>query len=136
MNESPHEQAPKAFTSRPRSNSVSCDHSVMNSTGAEQNGIGAGTVLRRKSDGSYESFNDEVAIEEPLEIRIGKNPVAVTMRTPGNDEELAAGFLLSEGIVRNRSDLKVITPSQSQNSLGNILGVTLSTSVEFRPEAA
>jgi len=60
----------------------------------------------------------------------------VTMRTPGNDEELAAGFLLSEGIVRNRSDLKVITPSQSQNSLGNILGVTLSTLVEFRPEAA
>jgi FdhD protein len=85
----------------------------MNSTGAEQNGIGAGTVLRRKSDGSYESFTDEVAIEEPLEIRIGENPVAVTMRTPGNDEELAAGFLLSEGIVRNRSDLKVITPSQS-----------------------
>ena len=106
----------------------------MSSTGAERQGIGAGTVLRRKSDGSYESFNDEVAIEEPLEIRIGKNPVAVTMRTPGNDEELAAGFLLSEGIVRNRSDLKAITPSQSPKSLGNILNVTLCASVEFKPE--
>ena len=108
----------------------------MSSTGAERQGIGAGTVLRRKSDGSYESFTDEVAIEEPLEIRIGESSVAVTMRTPGNDEELAAGFLLSEGIVRNGSDLKVITPSQSPKSLGNILNVTLSTSVEFKPEAA
>ena len=41
---------------------------------------------------------DVVAIEEPLEIRIGGEPVAVTMRTPGHDEELALGFCLSEGL--------------------------------------
>src|SRR5438477_3498884 len=41
---------------------------------------------------------DAVAVEEPLEIRIGGEPLAVTMRTPGNDEELALGFCLSEGI--------------------------------------
>ena len=41
---------------------------------------------------------DTVAAEEPLEIRIGGEPVAVTMRTPGHDEELALGFCLSEGI--------------------------------------
>jgi FdhD protein len=41
---------------------------------------------------------DEVAVEEPLEIRIGGEPVAVTMRTPGHDEELALGFCLSEGL--------------------------------------
>jgi FdhD protein len=41
---------------------------------------------------------DEVAVEEPLEIRIGGRPVAVTMRTPGHDEELALGFCLSEGL--------------------------------------
>ena len=41
---------------------------------------------------------DELAVEEPLEIRIGGRPIAVTMRTPGHDEELALGFLLSEGI--------------------------------------
>jgi FdhD protein len=41
---------------------------------------------------------DVVAVEEPLEIRIGGRPVAVTMRTPGHDEELALGFCLSEGL--------------------------------------
>jgi FdhD protein len=41
---------------------------------------------------------DAVAVEEPLEIRVGGDPLAVTMRTPGNDEELALGFCLSEGI--------------------------------------
>jgi FdhD protein len=41
---------------------------------------------------------DRVAVEEPLEIRIGGTPVAVTMRTPGHDEELALGFCLSEGL--------------------------------------
>jgi FdhD protein len=42
--------------------------------------------------------HDVVAVEEPLEIRIGGQPVAVTMRTPGHDEELALGFALSEGL--------------------------------------
>lgn len=42
---------------------------------------------------------DTLAVEEPLEIRIGGEPMAVTMRTPGNDVELAAGFLVSEGVI-------------------------------------
>jgi FdhD protein len=46
-----------------------------------------------------EEHEDRVAVEEPLEIRIGGRPVAVTMRTPGHDEELALGFCLSEGLV-------------------------------------
>jgi FdhD protein len=43
-------------------------------------------------------LHDEVAVEEPLEIRVGGEPVAVTMRTPGHDDELALGFLYSEGL--------------------------------------
>jgi FdhD protein len=44
------------------------------------------------------SRRDSLAVEEPLEIRVGGRPIAVTMRTPGHDEELALGFCLSEGI--------------------------------------
>jgi FdhD protein len=58
-----------------------------------------GTVrleVTRQPDGRSEL--DAVAVEEPLEIRIGGEPIAVTMRTPGHDEELALGFCVSEGI--------------------------------------
>jgi len=51
----------------------------------------------RLPSGRHES--DLVAVEEPLEIRIGGEPIAVTMRTPGHDEELALGFCLSEGLL-------------------------------------
>jgi FdhD protein len=44
-------------------------------------------------------FEDEVAVEEPLEIRVDGAPLAVTMRTPGHDDELALGFLLGEGLI-------------------------------------
>jgi FdhD protein len=44
-------------------------------------------------------LEDEVAVEEPLEIRVDSAPLAVTMRTPGNDEELAVGFLYGEGLI-------------------------------------
>jgi FdhD protein len=56
----------------------------------------AHTEVTRLPGGTRES--DVVAVEEPLEIRIGGDPVAVTMRTPGHDEELALGFCLSEGL--------------------------------------
>jgi FdhD protein len=49
--------------------------------------------------------HDAVAVEEPLEIRIGGEPVAVTMRTPGHDEELALGFCLSEGLAPDDASL-------------------------------
>jgi FdhD protein len=52
-----------------------------------------------------ESERDELAVEEPLEIRVNGRPVAVTMRTPGHDEELAIGFLLSEGVAPVRAAL-------------------------------
>ncbi len=46
-----------------------------------------------------DGFEDEVAVEEPLEIRVDGQPIAVTMRTPGEDAELALGFLLGEGLI-------------------------------------
>ena len=56
----------------------------------------ARTDVLRLPGGATE--RDELAVEEPLEIRVNGEPVAVTMRTPGHDEELALGFLLSEGV--------------------------------------
>ncbi|MGA0083398.1 MAG: formate dehydrogenase accessory sulfurtransferase FdhD [Candidatus Nanopelagicales bacterium] len=66
----------------------------------------------QKSDRS-DVQTDQIVSEEPLEIRIdsgsGDSRLAITMRTPGNDLELAAGFLWSEGLLRNREDLVSIT---------------------------
>jgi FdhD protein len=104
----------------------------MHLSDAERQGIGAGSIIRRKEEGGYECVTDEVTIEEPLEIRLGADPLAVTMRTPGNDEELAAGFLLSEGVVRKRADLKEIAHCTLAASLGNILNVTLAPTVKFK----
>ena len=49
---------------------------------------------------------DTLAVEEPLEIRVDGTPLAVTMRTPGHDVELAAGFLVSEGVIARGDDLR------------------------------
>jgi FdhD protein len=54
---------------------------------------------------SVEGRTDEVAVELPLEIRLNGSPVAVTMRTPGHDFELAAGFLYGEGIVSSAPEM-------------------------------
>jgi FdhD protein len=63
----------------------------------------AGVDVLRLPAGATE--HDQVAVEEPLEIRIGGRPVAVTMRTPGHDEELALGFCISEGLRPNEARL-------------------------------
>src|SRR5437762_13345122 len=77
----------------------------------KESGIGSQKIIRRKQDGELEYLPDELTIEEPLEIRVGRKPVATTMRTPGHDEELAAGFLLSEGIVRGRDQIASVSVS-------------------------
>jgi FdhD protein len=67
--------------------------------------IGPGRIIRRRQDGSLEYLRDDLTIEEPLEIRIGAKTLATTMRTPGHDEELAMGFLVSEAILHDRNEI-------------------------------
>jgi len=75
---------------------------------------------------------DTVAVEEPLEIRVAGHSLAVTMRTPGSDFELAAGFLLSEGIVQHREDIRRISYcARPQNY--NIVNVWLKPGTPFDP---
>ena len=73
---------------------------------------------------------DRVATEEPLEIRVEGKPLAVTMRTPGHDDELTAGFLYSEGVVDGADDLvaiaKVVSPLDPQD---NTVDVRLASGV-------
>jgi FdhD protein len=71
--------------------------------------IGPGRIIRRKNDGSLEYLRDDLTIEEPLEIRIGGRRLATTMRTPGHDDELVAGFLVSEAIVHDPSAIMKIS---------------------------
>ena len=63
------------------------------------------TQVTEWSDGRTRRVQDSLAGEEPLEIRVGDNPLAVTMRTPGHDLELAAGFLFTEGIIQRREQI-------------------------------
>ena len=63
---------------------------------------------------------DLLAVEEPLEIRVGGQPLAVTMRTPGHDIDLAAGFLATEGVIGSAADL-----SQIKMCDANVADVTL-----------
>jgi FdhD protein len=75
----------------------------------KQGSIDSEKIIRRKQDGELEYLPDDLTIEEPLEICIGRKTVATTMRTPGHDEELAAGFLVSEAIVRERDEIANIS---------------------------
>jgi FdhD protein len=63
------------------------------------------TQVREWQSGTATTKTDYLAAEEPLEIRIGDTPISVTMRTPGHDRELAAGFLFTEGLLASRADL-------------------------------
>ncbi len=96
----------------------------------------------RFSDGQFVTENDSLATEEPFEIRVvfGKAPkrkdrsLSITMRTPGHDQELAAGFLLGEGIVNSSDDIDLfeVTGSKADGSKEtNQLCVHLAEHVAF-----
>ena len=66
------------------------------------------TRLDPSARSERETRDDEVVVEEPLEIRIAGETLAITMRTPGQDEALVLGFLWAEGILRGRADVASI----------------------------
>jgi FdhD protein len=87
-------------------------------------------VLKVRVGGDSTEVSDVTAREEPLEIRVEGRSVAVVMRTPGHDEELAAGFLVSEGVVQHPRDILEVSQCPSTgNKHGNIVDVLLGGAV-------
>lgn len=70
--------------------------------------VSARRTTVRIQDGVAHERNDVLAGEEPLEIRLNGAPLTVTMRTPGDDFDLALGFLVGEGVIRNRDDVVTV----------------------------
>jgi FdhD protein len=108
--------------------------------------MGRVTARRRAShviDGTATQRPETLVVEEPLEIRVNGSPLAVTMRTPGSDVELAQGFLLTEGVIAHRDDVLTVrycrgaestrsnprslrsSPPEDGTNTYNILDVTL-----------
>src|SRR5882762_7592095 len=85
-------------------------------------------VLRWENE-AFRQVDDELAREEPLEIRVRGRAISVTMRTPGHDAELAGGFLVSEGLVNRPSNVLRIE-SCDRNEDGNVLNVLLAPEVK------
>ena len=83
-------------------------------------------------DGKVVRKEDYLAAEEPLEIRVGAKPLSVTMRTPGHDRELAAGFLFTEGLVRGRLQILSLEENQGDTEANRANVVR----AELAPEAA
>jgi len=89
--------------------------------------------VTRIRDGSIDHCADALAAEEPMEIRVNERPVTVTMRTPGNDFDLAVGFLVSEGVVHAASDVAAVRYCAGATADGgntfNVVDVTLAPGV-------
>ncbi len=100
------------------------------------------TQIAEWHDGRIERKQDYLAAEEPLEIRIGDFPLTVTMRTPGHDAELAAGFLFTEGLISERSEILTLDAGDDASggdehlaaNGGNRIRAELAPNAGFDPE--
>lgn len=102
--------------------------------GGENDGAKDATALARVVAlplvGKFAAHEDAIAVEAPLEVRLGGKPLTVLMRTPGHDEELVAGFLFSEGVISDVDEILAIErPTDlSAAERGNVVSVSLLTS--------
>lgn len=92
-------------------------------------------IRKVSGDNYFENLIDKLAVEEPLEIRMGSGKehraVSITMRTPGNDSELAAGFLFTEGILSSKDQIKQIKHCGKFPNVQNTVRLDLAENVEL-----
>jgi FdhD protein len=93
-------------------------------------GAAAVRVVALPLDRAPDAHDDDLAVEAPLEVRIGDRPLTVLMRTPGHDEELVTGFLFSEGVIADADDLLAVEhAADAPGTLrGDVVRVSLLTS--------
>ena len=94
------------------------------------------TQVTQWEDGRANRVEDYLAAEEPLEMRAGQYSLGITLRTPGDDEELVAGFLFSEGIISKREELVALRMPESTAREKNLVRVTLDPSVHLAADSA
>src|SRR6476646_1267668 len=87
--------------------------------------------IERVGAGDRTRTRDELAVEEPLEIRVDAKAIAVTMRTPGEDEELAAGFLAGEGLIASPADITSV--GSADDFAANTIEVTTANGLRRDP---
>lgn len=87
-------------------------------------------------DGEATSFEDSVSIEEPIEVKVNGVSIAVIMRTPGSDFELAAGFIVTEGIIDSIKQIGTISycDQAQEPNLKNVVDICLSKGIQIDQE--
>ena len=98
-----------------------------------RNGRATSTPVTRFRRQGREDCEDRIAVEEPLEIRLGGKSVAVVMRSPGEDHELAAGFLFTEGILKGKDEVSRVGHRKDPKNpkLCNVINVTPTAGVDL-----
>ena len=96
----------------------------------------ARTVERVDEQGVASRADDDIAVEEPLEIRVAGDALVLTMRTPGNDPDLAIGFLFAEGIIASIADVGTVAHCgrPGEEGYGNAIDVAPGPGVSLDPE--
>jgi FdhD protein len=94
------------------------------------------THVTKWNDGRASRVEDYLAAEEPLEMRSGRRSLGVTLRTPGDDEELVVGFLFTEGIISRREDLVALKMPGDVAPKKNVVQVSFGPKAHFSAASA